>query len=137
MKRRPYFVTVVALTLGCALLAAGSAGASTFQVAGVNPYCQAMVATHPSPPTNNNPALYHRWAMENLTYFERLESEATMAKGKSSLRVLVPILKFEARSTNMKTLGAYLKSKEITWVVQWQDFDVTVVACAKWAVNLL
>jgi hypothetical protein len=60
-----------------------------------------------------------------------------MAKAKSSLRILVPILKFEARSSNRKTLGAYVRSKEVTWTEQWQAFDVTVVACAKWAVNLL
>ena len=127
----------MALILGWALLAAAPASASTYQEASVNPYCQAMIATHPSPPTNENPALYHHWAKENLKYFERLQSEATMAKGKSSLRVLVPILKYEARSTNTRTLGAYVKSKEITWVLQWQAFDVTVVACAKWAVDLL
>ncbi len=96
-----------------------------------------MIATHPSPPTNESPALYHLWAKENLKYFEKLQSEATMAKGKSSLHVLVPILKFEARSRNMKTLGVYVKSKEVTWILQWQTFDVTVVACADWAVNLL
>jgi hypothetical protein len=138
MKRHARDASFVALALvWCVLLAAAPAGATTYQVASVNPYCQAMIATHPSPPTNGNPALYHRWAKENLKYFEKLQSEATMAKGKSSLRVLVPILKYEARSTNMKTLGAYVKTKEIMWMLQWQAFDVTVVACAKWAVNLL
>jgi hypothetical protein len=128
----------VALALACcALLSAAPAGATTFREASVNPYCQAMIATHPSPPTNGNPSLYHLWAKENLKYFEKLQSEATMAKAKSSLRVLVPILKYEARLTNLKTLGAYVRSKQISWIVQWQDFDVTVVACAKWAVNLL
>jgi hypothetical protein len=138
VRLRSHLAFVVALALFCsALLGAAPAGATTYRVASVNPYCEAMIATHPSPPTNSNPALYHRWAKENLKYFEKLQSEATMAKGKSSLRVLVPILKYEARSTNMKTLGAYVKSKQITWMMQWQDFDVTVVACAKWAVNLL
>jgi hypothetical protein len=127
----------MALLLGCSILTSAPCGATTFHEASVNPYCQAMIATHPSPPTNGNPALYHLWAKENLKYFEKLQSEATMAKGKSSLRVLVPILRYEARSTNMKTLGAYVRSKQSIWMVQWQDFDVTVVACAKWAVNLL
>jgi hypothetical protein len=120
-----------------ALSAVAPAGATTWHEASVNPYCQTMIATHPSPPTNGNPALYHHWAKENLKYFEKLQSEATMAKAKSSLRVLVPILKYEARSTNTKSLRAYVASKEITWILQWQTFDVTIVACAKWAVNLL
>ena len=112
-------------------------GATPWHEASVNPYCQAMIATHPSPPTNGNPAIYHLWAKENLRYFEKLQSEATTANAKSSLRVLVPILKYEARATDMKGLGIYVQSKGTTWTAQWQVFDVTVIACAKWAVNLL
>ncbi len=125
----------VALALGALLVP--SAGATTGREVSVNPYCQAMIASHPTPPTSGAATIYRRWAREHLGYFEKLQKEATMAQAKNSLRVLVPILRYEARSTNMKTLDAYVQSKALTWLLQWQIFDVTVVACAKWAVNLL
>ena len=96
-----------------------------------------MIADHPTPPTNNNAVAYHTWAKQNLKYFEHLQSEANTAIAKSSLRVLVPILKVEATSSNMKSLGAYVASHQVTWVRGWTDFDKTVVVCAKWAIDLL
>jgi len=47
-------------------------------------------------------------AKQNLKYFEHLQSEANTSVAKSSLRVLVPILKVEAKSSNMKSLGTYI-----------------------------
>jgi hypothetical protein len=96
-----------------------------------------MIADHPSPPTNNSAAAYHAWAKKNVKYFEHLRSEANTPIAKRSLRVLVPILKFEATSSNMKSLGGYVSAHQITWAREWQDFDKTVVVCAKWAVDLL
>jgi hypothetical protein len=49
----------------------------------------------------------------------------------------VPILKVEAKSSNMKSLGIYIGTRQETWALEWQDFDKTVVVCADWAVNLL
>lgn len=114
-----------------------TSGAATFKWATANPYCQSMIANHPSPPTNNNPHAYHVWAKQNLKYFEHLQAEANTSVAKNSLRVLVPILKVEAKSSNMKALGTYVVAKQVTWTRGWLDFDKTVVVCAKWAVNLL
>jgi hypothetical protein len=114
-----------------------SSGAATVKWATVNPYCQSMIADHPTPPTTNNPRTYHVWAKQNLKYFEHLQAEANTPIAKSSLRVLVPILKVEAKSSNLKALGAYVVAQQVTWVREWQDFDKTVVVCAQWAVNLL
>lgn len=116
---------------------AAPSGAATFKWATVNPYCESMIADHPSPPTNDNATMYHAWAKKNLKYFEHLKSEANTSIAKSSLRVLVPILKVEAKASNMKTLGNYVQSLQVTWVREWTDFDKTVVVCAKWAVDLL
>jgi hypothetical protein len=118
-------------------LVASPVGASTIRWASVNPYCESMIADHPSPPTNNSATAYHAWAKENLKYFERLQSEANTKIAKSSLRVLVPILRYEAKASNMKTLGTYVTSRQVTWARERQDFDKTVVVCAKWAVDLL
>jgi hypothetical protein len=118
-------------------LAAAPSGAATLKWATVNPYCESMIANHPTPPTNNKATAYHAWAKQNLRYFEHLESEANTSIAKSSLRVLVPILKVEAKASNMKTLGTYVQSNQVTWVREWTDFDKTVVVCAKWAVDLL
>jgi pyruvate kinase len=112
-------------------------GASTYHSASINNYCESMIADHPTPPTNNNAAAYHAWAKQNLKYFEHLQSEANTSIAKSSLRVLVPILKFEAKVSNMNSLGAYIGAHQVTWAREWQDFDKTVVVCAKWAVDLL
>jgi hypothetical protein len=118
-------------------LVTSPSGAATWKVASVNNYCESMIAVHPSPPTNDNASTYHGWAKRNLKYFEHLQSEATTATAKRSLRVLVPILKVEAKSSNMKTLASYVEGHQVTWAREWQDFDKTVVACAKWAVDLL
>jgi hypothetical protein len=111
--------------------------ASTLKLATVNPYCESMIASHPSPPTNNNAATYHSWAKVNLKYFEHLKSEATTPIARSSLKALVPILKIEAKSSNMQTLAPYISREQVTWIREWQDFDKTVIVCAKWAVDLL
>jgi hypothetical protein len=96
-----------------------------------------MIADHPSPPTNNSATVYHAWAKQNLKYFEHLQAEANTKVAKSSLKVLVPILRHESKASNMKMLGAYVASQQVTWAREWQDFDKTVVVCAKWAVDLL
>jgi hypothetical protein len=116
---------------------ASPSGAATFKSSTINNYCESMIADHPTPPTNNNPAAYHAWAKQNLKYFEHLRSEANTAIAKSSLRILVPILKVEATSSNMKSLANYVGSHQVTWAREWQDFDKTVIVCAKWAVDLL
>lgn len=74
-----------------------------------------MIADHPSPPTNNNAHTYHAWAKQNLKYFEHLQAEANTSIARSSLRVLVPILKVEAKTSNMKTLGTYVVAEQVTW----------------------
>jgi hypothetical protein len=127
--------SIVALTVPA--LIGSSSTAATFKSATVNPYCESMIANHPSPPTNDDPTMYHAWAKANLKYFEHLQHEANTSTAKSSLRLLVPILKVEAKSSNMKTLGSYVTSEQVTWAREWQDFDKTVVLCAKWAVDLL
>jgi hypothetical protein len=134
-RRVAMLTTLAALT--ATALTGSSSGAATFKSATINPYCESMIANHPTPPTNNVPTAYHAWAKLNLKYFEHLQSEANTSIAKSSLRVLVPILKVEAKSSNMKTLGPYVTSKEVTWDREWTDFDKTVVVCAKWAVDLL
>lgn len=112
-------------------IVAPSSGAATLKWASVNPYCESMIADHSSPPTNDNPTAYHNWAKQNLKYFEHLQSEANTPVAKSSLRVLVPILKVEAKTSNVKTLATYVDGKQVTWAREWQDFDKTVVVCAK------
>ena len=116
---------------------APTSDAATLRETSVNPYCESMIADHPSPPTNNSPIAYHAWAKQNLKYFEHLQSEANTSVAKSSLRVLVPILKVEAKSSNMKSLGNYIGTRQEPWALEWEDFDKTVVVCADWAVNLL
>lgn len=126
---------VGALAVTCAV--SSPSGAATFKSSTINNYCESMIANHPTPPTNSNAATYHAWAKQNLKYFEHLQSEANTAIAKSSLHVLVPILKFEAAPAHAKALNSYVVSHETTWVREWTDFDKTVVVCAKWAVDLL
>jgi hypothetical protein len=134
---RAFGAVVLVGTLAIAFVDVSPSGAATFKSSTINNYCESMIADHPTPPTNNNAAAYHAWAKQNLKYFEHLQSEANTAIAKSSLRVLVPILKVEATSSNKKSLGAYIASHEVTWVRGWTDFDKTVVVCAKWAIDLL
>jgi hypothetical protein len=124
-------------TLASAWVGVGPSGVTTYQSASVNNYCESMIAGHPSPPTNDNAAAYHAWAKKNLKFFQHLQSEAKSATAKSYLRVLVPILKVEAKSTNMKTLSGYIANQQLTWAHEWVEFDESVVVCAKWAINLL
>jgi hypothetical protein len=137
--RRAFRAIAVASVPGAAMTSFGAptSDAATLRETSVNPYCESMIADHPSPPTNNSPIAYHAWAKQNLKYFEHLQSEANTSVAKSSLRVLVPILKVEAKSSNMKSLGTYIGTRQETWAPEWQDFDKTVVVCADWAVNLL
>lgn len=128
---------VVVGTLAITSVGASSSGAASFRSSTINNYCESMIADHPTPPTNNNASAYHRWAKQNLKYFEHLQSEANTPIAKSSLRVLVPILKVEAASSNKRSLGTYIENHQVTWVREWTDFDKTVVVCAKWAVDLL
>jgi len=108
--RRAFRAIAVASVPGAAMTSFGAStsDAATLRETSVNPYCESMIADHPSPPTNNSPIAYHAWAKQNLKYFEHLQSEANMSVAKSSLRVLVPILKVEAKSSNMKSLGPTL-----------------------------
>jgi hypothetical protein len=126
---------VATVTITC--VGASSSGATSFRSSSINNYCESMIADHPTPPTNNNARAYHAWAKQNLKYFEHLQSEANTAIAKSSLRVLVPILRVEAATSNKRSLGSYIAMHEVTWVREWTDFDKTVVVCAKWAVDLL
>ena len=133
-------VGAVALVLGLFAplgVAVGDAAASGFLDAAPNPFCQAMIGTHPTPPTNNSASAYHLFAKQYLHYYLKLQSEAKDHNATNSLKLLVPILKVEARSANMKSLAGYVGAHQVTWAREWQVFDKSVVVCAAWAVNLL
>ena len=133
-------VGAVALILGLVAplgIAVTDATASPNLFAAPNPYCQAMIGTHPTPPTTNAASAYHLFAKQYLHYYLKLQSEAKDHNARISLKLLIPILKVEARSTNMKGLARYVVANQVTWAREWQVFDKSVVACAAWAVNLL
>ena len=130
----------VALILGLFAplgVAVPDAAASGFLEAAPNPFCQAMIGTHPTPPTNNSASAYHLFARQYLHYYVTLQSEAKDHNATISLKLLVPILKVEARSATMKSLAGYIAAHQVIWAREWQVFDKSVVACAAWAVNLL
>ena len=133
-------VGATALILGLVAplgIAVTDAGASSVLFAAPNPYCQAMIGAHPMPPTNNSASVYHLFAKHYLHYYMKLQGEAKDPNAKISLKLLVPILTVEARSTNMKSLRGYVNAHQVTWAREWQVFDKSVVACGAWAVNLL
>ena len=111
--------------------------ASPVLSASPNPFCQAMVATHPTPPTNYSATAYHQFAKKYLSYYLKLQAVTKDPNARSSLKLLVPILRADSRTTNMKSLARYVAVNQLTWAREWQVFDKSVIACAKWAVNLL
>src|ERR1035438_4119295 len=104
-RRVAMLTTLAALTVTA--LSGSSSSAATFKSATINPYCESMIANHPTPPTNNVPTAYHVWAKQNLKYFEHLQSEANTSIAKSSLRVLVPILKVDRKSVGEGKRGDF------------------------------
>lgn len=118
-------------------VAFNAGAASAMRLASANPFCQSMIGTHPAPPTNSRASAYHHFAKQYLAYYVKLQREAKDLNAKSSLRLLLPILKVEAGSTNMKSLAEYVAANELTWAREWQVFDKSVVTCARWAVALL
>ena len=133
--RRVLLVTVVT---GVVTLAPfGVAGASAAELAAPNPFCQAMIATHPQPPTGTDYAAYHMFAKRYLSYYRKLASEAPSAAVKRELTQLISIMKVEAATTSRSRLAAYVDANQVTWASDWTLFARAIVACGKWVVNLL
>ena len=137
LKGRLGVATLIVTLIAPLGVSVNPAAAGRIRFASADPFCQALIATHPSAPTNNNPSVYHRFAKRYLSYYVKLQTEARDPNARSSLKMLVPILRVEARSANMKSLAGYVAASQVRWVREWLVFDKSVITCAAWAVNLI
>jgi hypothetical protein len=127
----------VVMTGTVTLAPLGVAGASTRVLAAPNPFCQAMIATHPQPPTGTAYLTYHSFARKYLSYYRKLAAEAPNAAVKHELTQLIAIMTYESATTSRSKLAAYVNANQVTWASDWTLFARAIVACGKWIVNLL
>lgn len=81
-----------------------------------SPFCKTIETYKPvNPPTSISTTSYHAWAKSFLPLYEKLAKEAPNLKTKNSLTELVTILKYEANSTSLKGLEAYIVSNHVGW----------------------
>ncbi len=115
------------LTLGAG---AAGAGASTRVLATESAFCHTILTFHSHAPTGTTYTSYQKWAKTYLPFWEKLASQAPSSGSKRVLGQLVTILKYEATSTNYKTLGAYIASHQTQWIAGWKAFTKDITNCA-------
>jgi hypothetical protein len=110
-------------SLGVAVPSSGAAGSSAF--------CKTMLTYKPvSPPTKMTTANYHLWAKAYLPLFKKLASEAPSAKTKSALNELVTILNYEATSTSISGLAAYISANRTQYANGFLALTKSLMSCA-------
>ncbi len=115
----------------------GVSDASVTRSAAPNPFCQVMIATHPQPPTGTTASTYRSFARQYLPYYRGLAVVAPSAMIRRDLHQVIAIMKLEAGPTSNATLEKLVAKNQVTWARDWTLFTTAVVACARWAVNLL
>lgn len=113
------------------------AGASSRPVAAPNPFCQAMIAVHPQPPTGVDYAAYRSFAKRYLAYYEKLDVRAPNVSVRRLLNQVIAIMKVEAATKNSTKLAAYVAAQQVVWFRDWTLFTKSIVSCGAWVVNLL
>ncbi|MFI5036392.1 MAG: hypothetical protein ACHQFZ_09345 [Acidimicrobiales bacterium] len=108
---------------------AATAGASSQLSASQSTFCHTLLTFHAKQPTGSSYSSYQKWAKTYLPFWEKLASEAPSNGSKAVLNELVTILKYEANSSNYKSLGAYVAAHQIQWANGWKAFFKDVVSC--------
>lgn len=102
-------VATMVVSLGVAVPSSSASGSSAF--------CTTIKSYKPSTaPKAFNTKSYHAWAKSLLPFYEKLASEAPSSKSKQELNELVTILKYEANSTSVTGLEAYVASNTTAWL---------------------
>lgn len=121
--------TIMAGSLGVGIASSGAS--STMVVASPSAFCSTLYSFHAKAPTGTNAKSYHTWAKTYLPLFEKLAAEAPSAGSKRVLNQLVTVLKYEASSSNLKQLAAYIAANHTHWVNGWKAFASDVLTCLK------
>ncbi len=110
------------VSLGVAVPSSSASSTSAF--------CSTIRTYKPTtPPKSITTATYHAWAKSLLPFYEKLASEAPNAKTKTELNELVTILNYEADSTKLTSLEAYIAANGTAWANGLKALVSSLMAC--------
>jgi hypothetical protein len=99
---------------------------------GTSAFCKTMFTYKPvAPPTKISTKSYQKWAKASLQFYEKLDSEAPNAKTKVILDEIVTILKYEASSSSLKSLEAYIAANHAHFAKSSIALAKAIIACAQ------
>jgi rubrerythrin len=103
----------------------------TSSAIGTSAFCKTLFTSKPTPPpTKVSTTSYKNWAKAALPFYEKLASEAPNKKTKNVLNEIVTILKYEAKSSSLKSLEAYLLTNQVHFTNDGKALATAIIACA-------